>query len=152
MLNRIERVMYLSKGRRSISQQELLDMCSEFAAKNSKVGVTGVLIRIGNYFVQIIEGPREQILELLGKIKRDPRHSDLTVITQHADNKRVFAQWSMNAIDLDSQYYVNLNSVVELREQVDDMVNLVPDNKQLFVSLIKQIVEQIRGSGPRPTN
>jgi hypothetical protein len=81
--SRVLRVIYLSKATRSFQHGELLSMCARFAVANSKREITGVLIRIGNYFVQVIEGHSVAIDDLIEKIRKDPRNECLTIISRH---------------------------------------------------------------------
>jgi len=143
------RVMYLSKATRSFSEREMQSMCYRFAGANARRGLTGVLIRIGNYFIQILEGDDDEVVGVLEKIERDPRHTAVTTLLEQPTDTRAFAEWSMNLIDCERMYYVNLPQLAELREQIDDFVNGVPDNKKLLSSLILQMVNHVRGAAPR---
>lgn len=148
MSNSINRVMYLSKGRHSFTYTELVKMNERFAAKNASLGVTGVLLRVGNYFIQVVEGAEPTISELIRKIESDHRHSNFTILTNHMDHRRIFGQWSMNFIDLDSTYYVNHRETAKLREQIDSIVAGSQDMKRTFMALIVEITKHVRSSAP----
>lgn len=149
MSDTFRRVMYLSKSRHSFTQDELLGMCAAFAANNALKDVTGVLMHVGNWFVQIIEGPPDAIECLYAKIEADPRHGCVTLLSDHRDDQRTFGQWSMHLANLDSVYYLNLPAVVELREQVEDMLEGSTDRKPVIRRLITDIIGRIRAAAPR---
>ena len=143
------RTIYLSKASYTFSHDELAIMCRDFAARNIKRKVTGVLLRIGNYFVQILEGDTEVVSDLMGKIRQDSRHGAVTTLFEQHDVPRVFAGWSMNFIDCETNYYFNLMKLPELREQITSIVSASDDQKAVFSSLILELVDCIRSSTAR---
>jgi hypothetical protein len=143
------RTIYLSKANRTFSHPELLSMSLEFAAANVKRDVTGVLLRIGNYFVQILEGEDGVVTDLMEKITRDLRHGAITTLLEQRDISRAFANWSMNLIDCETIYYVNLIELRAVREQIATMVVASDDQKKLFSSLILELVDCVRSSRSR---
>ncbi|MEQ1783336.1 MAG: BLUF domain-containing protein [Hyphomonadaceae bacterium] len=64
-------------------------------ARNSAVDVTGALLVCNGWFVQALEGPMQPVLETYGRITRDPRHEQLTIIEATPTRERHFANWSM---------------------------------------------------------
>jgi hypothetical protein len=143
------RTIYLSKGSYTFSHSELLSMCLDFAAKNVRRDITGVLLRIGNYFVQILEGDEAVISDLMEKITHDNRHGAVTILLEQRGIQRAFAGWSMNLIDCETTYFVNLTDLPELREQIATMVSANDDQKKLFSSLILELVNCVRLSTSR---
>ncbi|MEJ1935248.1 BLUF domain-containing protein, partial [Nostoc sp. NIES-2111] len=62
----------------------------------ARAGITGHLICDEGWFAQILEGPETAVKDLVGRIARDPRHSEMTVLSERrllAD--RTFPRWSM---------------------------------------------------------
>jgi hypothetical protein len=64
-------------------------------AHNAQVGITGGLIRSAGYFAQLLEGSADAIDELMERIDRDPRHTDVTVLRVTAIDQRRLPDWSM---------------------------------------------------------
>ncbi|MCK0162027.1 BLUF domain-containing protein [Allomuricauda sp. F6463D] len=84
----------------SISQPELshkeLDNILETAIKvNSAKDITGCLIYHNNHFVQILEGNKNDVLEVFEKIQADDRHHTVTVLWENSIDKRYFPKWNM---------------------------------------------------------
>lgn len=70
---------------------------------NRDNGLTGVLVFDGERFCQHIEGSREAVLLLAGKIASDRRHRQFTILHQDfARTARRFGEWHM-AYALDSR-------------------------------------------------
>lgn len=64
-------------------------------ARNERLRITGALLFNEDRFVQILEGDEEPVMEVLGDILRDTRHTDVDVLPSRLAANRTFAQWSM---------------------------------------------------------
>ena len=66
---------------------------------NGMDGITGVLVFDGRTFLQVLEGPEDSVIAAFERIAADPRHSDITIISDHVVSERDFAYWSMELRD-----------------------------------------------------
>lgn len=83
--------------------RSVADIVRRSRSYNSENGLTGILVFDGNRFCQQIEGGREAVLRLAGKIASDGRHQQFNVLHQDfAGNARSFGEWHM-AYALDSR-------------------------------------------------
>ena len=97
----IHRLIYKSTATAEVvSNDTLRELESESAAANAEKGITGLLVLSGNVFVQVLEGPAEELTALFGRIMQDPRHHDVTLITFQAVVERCFNDWTMRLVDL----------------------------------------------------
>ena len=71
-------------------------------ARNRSLGVTGVLLATPAGFAQILEGEAASIDEVFGSIRRDGRHSDVTVLSYESFASRRFERWSLPYFGLSS--------------------------------------------------
>jgi hypothetical protein len=95
-------------------------------------GLTGILVFDGERFCQHIEGSREAVLRVAGKIAGDSRHRQFHVLHQdYAGAARRFGEWHM-AYALDSRGEV-MESLLQargsevpmlLQQQLDSLVML----------------------------
>ena len=53
-------IVYVSRATQPFSDGELESMCSRFSQNNQAAGITGALVRLGDYFFQAFEGTSEQ--------------------------------------------------------------------------------------------
>ena len=91
-------LMYASKISSEHSQirQDLMDILTEAVNFNSRHNITGVLYYGNGYFLQYLEGEREQIEVLFSKsILRDSRHHNCEIIFMEPSKNRSFERWSM---------------------------------------------------------
>jgi hypothetical protein len=149
LLTAMIRTIYLSRANRAFSHEELESMCVSFAAANQERNITGVLLRIGNYFVQVLEGEEVVVNELMRKIRLDSRHGAVTTLLEQPDTERAFADWSMNLIDCETTYYVNFLMLLELRKQIASMISATHARQEQFSTLVLELVNSIRASASR---
>jgi hypothetical protein len=66
---------------------------------NLENGITGLLVLGDGVFFQWLEGPRAPLLALLDRLIADPRHHDLTLLSQDEEvRERLFPDWSMELV------------------------------------------------------
>lgn len=63
--------------------------------RNAGLDVTGALISTPAYFAQVLEGPQPAVAELMRSIMRDPRHTEIKLLTEGEVPERRFSGWSM---------------------------------------------------------
>lgn len=97
----IKRIIYVSTMHAPLSDEEIIELGRLASLNNRQSGVTGVLISVHDYFFQILEGEATVLDALLEKIRHDPRHRDLTVLSaEYGLNERLFSDWGMRTICL----------------------------------------------------
>lgn len=88
-----------SEHGRDLSRATLDAIARESEGHNRLHEITGVLVHAGGCFLQQIEGALEAIDMLYGKICRDPRHTDVTLVVQQPIATRRYGSWSMAVVD-----------------------------------------------------
>ena len=66
---------------------------------NKRNQITGCLAQPDGHFVQLIEGRRKQVDDLMVKLRADTRHKDLIVLFDRTIAGRLFADWAMGKPD-----------------------------------------------------
>ena len=65
-------------------------------SRNRQLAVTGMLVFDGQSFFQYLEGPSENVLQLVASIRNDGRHRNMVVVSEGVvDGVRNFPNWSM---------------------------------------------------------
>lgn len=70
----------------------LLDSARRF---NADHGVTGMLLCVRGRFMQILEGPPASLQDAMDRIRNDPLHHDLEVLSEGGGHRRLFGEWAM---------------------------------------------------------
>jgi hypothetical protein len=69
-------------------------------AYNPPQGITGVLCHSDRMYLQVLEGGREQVNRLYGKILRDPRHTHVVLLHYEETSERRYSGWTMGQANL----------------------------------------------------
>jgi hypothetical protein len=85
---------------------------------NREVGLTGLLLVYGQWFIQALEGPSEAVMTTYTKILSDPRHQDAVVLGAGPVSTRKFSKWAMCARRL-SVADANIIGVLDLKGAFD---------------------------------
>jgi len=88
-------IIYASVATRPIEEDELVGMLQRAREKNTRLGITGMLLHCDGSFIQALEGPKPQVSELINVIRKDLRHNRIAVLFEGPITNRSFSQWSM---------------------------------------------------------
>lgn len=129
-------IIYVSKVKNMLGQHELTALADEAARSNNENQITGLLVYNGEHFMQLIEGESSRIENLLKRIERDDRHSDLVVIRRREDQPRECPAWSMRC------YTVPLKGVGAADEIFQSVpANFQADTRVIFTSFASLVRE-----------
>ena len=69
--------------------------------RNRRMGLTGMLLFEDGCFLQTLEGPPAQLNVVWDAIKRDKRHHNIEVLSEHITHSRLFSQWDLKLYNRD---------------------------------------------------
>lgn len=98
----IYQLIYVSSSQQLMDEQTLASLLTDFKQANDKHGITGMLLYKDGDIMQVIEGAKENILQLIENIKLDKRHSSMIILWQGEVPNREFGNWSMSYKDISS--------------------------------------------------
>lgn len=85
---------------------------------NQEKQISGMLLFKGGVFIQLLEGAKDEALELYGKIASDLRHEGQKILLKQECEERLFADWTMayqNVSDIDLEM---MSTVIDWKEIV----------------------------------
>ena len=91
-------VTYVSASNVAGDIAEVLRIRDQAITRNKANGVTGVLYCDSEFFFQVLEGERAEVLSTMRRICRDRRHKDVNVIDGKDIEVRRFKNWSMKFV------------------------------------------------------
>lgn len=138
----MKRLTYISKVNAILPAEDVLEIGRISSANNRKVDVTGVLIAAGAYFFQILEGEEAIVDQLLEKIGRDPRHTDITVLSsEHDCEERLFSDWDMKTVAITESTDLMLQAVGLMLQNIAQSYHIIGRYTQPM--LLKLLTEGI---------
>ena len=91
-------ITYVSDASNGLAPDEVFRVVEASASNNLRDDLTGFLIFSRNRFFQLLEGPEDRIDDLLARLKRDPRHGNIEVLSRAAITERSFPRWQMKRL------------------------------------------------------
>jgi len=99
MSQRLFSIAYFSRSNipadSSVQAREMAQIVASAQKNNLLVGVTGVLLFSAGCFAQVLEGASEDVELVFERVRKDPRHRDITVIQEGPIPARSFGDWWM---------------------------------------------------------
>lgn len=105
-------LVYISLRTPECTDAEIDKILKSCQSNNKHDDITGVLLYSQKQFVQYLEGENDKILALFDKIKQDPRHTKVIMMTNFPIKERAFPSWQMagKSVDFSSlEYQTNIN-------------------------------------------
>ncbi|PTQ74426.1 BLUF domain-containing protein [Celeribacter persicus] len=95
-MTRCLQLLYRSVARYEDFHPSDLDILREAVRFNADHGITGMLLRVDEQFLQALHGPGDEIDALVARIKADPRHQHMEILLREETvDMSPFGNWSM---------------------------------------------------------
>jgi hypothetical protein len=88
-------VIYASAQTRLLLPKQLSELLTGARSRNQSLDVSGLLLRQGTGFLQILEGDEAVVAALYERIAKDPRHSQVAVMRRGPIPARQFGAWNI---------------------------------------------------------
>ncbi len=72
-----------------------MEIVKDAKDRNSARNITGLLLHHDGSFLQLLEGPEDQVANVFEAIRNDRRHGGIRVLHRDIAPKRLCADWSM---------------------------------------------------------
>jgi AraC-like DNA-binding protein len=93
--NPIFELSYYSNKESHLTIEDFNDVLHNSRERNRGQNITGCLVYHNNHFFQLLEGPKEAVLEVYESIQKDSRHRKVTTIYEGFKSGRTFEKWEM---------------------------------------------------------
>lgn len=103
--------------------------------------ITGVLCSSGHHFVQLLEGPENNLVRLYSRILDDPRHRECVLIGMTPIATRMFDKWSMG--------YINRSEGDILIEREELLRCRLQSAENALVDAMKQFLDRLKSASPQ---
>lgn len=96
----IYQLTYRSKAREGLTTEQVMEIVDEAISFNRRSDITGCLVFDQGYFIQILEGEKDAVVDLYQKIKKDDRHQQPEILSRGWAPHRMFSSWKMGFINM----------------------------------------------------
>jgi len=88
-------IAYVSAATTYMTDADVAAILVQARANNVAHGLTGALMYHRGRFIQILEGPEEQVMARFAVISADERHRGIHVVSEEPITQRQFPEWTM---------------------------------------------------------
>ncbi|HDZ04932.1 hypothetical protein LCGC14_0299320 [marine sediment metagenome] len=129
----------------TISSAQVDDILNESRDFNSKYDITGCLIYHEGFFIQYLEGEAEIILALFEKIRIDPRHYEVILLSKGNIYSREFDTWSMAYLsdDLPNEAFQYIKLMVSPEFEIPEMSVIPNPTSKRFWLAAKNLLNKL---------
>lgn len=91
-------LVYCSRATAGVDMAAVERIVATARRSNPQRSITGLLVFGSGVFFQWLEGPRDNVLALMARLKTDPRHEDVTTLSAEDVSERLFPDWDMELV------------------------------------------------------
>lgn len=88
-------IVYSSEASTPMQTDDLEEILGHARSRNAARGITGALVYAEGLFLQILEGDRAEVEDLMARIRRDVRHETVVVLREGEIPLPMFGHWKM---------------------------------------------------------
>ena len=95
-------VVYCSRATEGVDDAEVERIIATARRCNAEHGITGMLVFGSGIFFQWLEGPRDNVTQLMTILTADPRHQNVVPLSESEEvRERLFPDWDMELVTPD---------------------------------------------------
>lgn len=94
-ISKLYHLLYFSRARDLLTAPHVRCILEVSQRNNAKRGVTGFLYAENDMFLQFLEGGKPELNQLQSHLCADPRHFDITILSEGPLKHRFFPDWDM---------------------------------------------------------
>jgi hypothetical protein len=114
----LHQLVYCSRATEGVGDSAVERIIAIARRMNPEQGITGLLVFGSGVFFQWIEGPRDNVVQLMQRIQRDPRHERVVTLSQSEEvRERLFPDWSMELVTPDHIRDVLLDAMATAEDE-----------------------------------
>ena len=110
----LKSLTYTSWAKPGLRAEDVESILEAARINNPMQGLSGVLIFNGANFMQILEGVEPAVDELMARLKRDKRHSNIAIRDEQWIARRNFPNWAMAYVTLENGQFIGEAEVERL--------------------------------------
>lgn len=127
-------IVYTSRARDAFTDEDLDALLGQSRANNDRLDLSGMLLFREGRFLQILEGPDDDLRRKMAAISGDPRHTDVTVLLDEPVDSRFFGRWTMRYESVDDQ------DAAELPDDATDFERLAGEVSSGDTSALRELI------------
>ncbi|QSE96163.1 BLUF domain-containing protein [Fulvivirga lutea] len=135
----LSQLVYVSNRKPNCTQEEISKILESCKKNNPPLDITGILLYSKKKFIQLVEGESKVITGLYDKIKTDPRHSEVRMISLSPIKQKSFPSWHMGSKELPKEK-VNFNTDITKEDETifNNILGGKEENGERVLNMLKK--------------
>lgn len=129
-------ICYVSTAAKGLDKPAIEKLLKLAKENNTRKDIKGVLLYSEGNFFQVLEGEKEDLVELFGKIEKDPRHHTVIQVLGKEINQGSFDSYETDIITERNKYDPGL-----LEEYLETLKVMDPQTKNVVESILEVFIE-----------
>lgn len=124
-------LVYCSRATAGVDDTAVARIIESARRHNPVYGITGLLVFGSGIFFQWLEGPRDNVQQLMARLEKDPRHENVVTISEGEEvRERLFPDWDMELV-----------TAVDIRDVLLDALSTATDarNARTLSGLLEEL-------------
>lgn len=92
-------IIYTSNATTCFSQKQLVNLLAKARKNNHSLNISGMLVYDDGFFIQVLEGPENDVDALFTCIEKDPKHCNVRLLLRQQLTEKEYDEWSMGFVD-----------------------------------------------------
>ena len=138
-------LVYTSVASSKFSDNHLQALLKKCRHNNEKVSISGLLLYLDPFFIQILEGDETNLRPLFDTIKKDARHQKVKIIYRKPIEVRSFPNWTMGFHRVNQQELAALDGFSDFwqKQTLDFFNNPSNETEKILHNLINKFKDEI---------
>jgi hypothetical protein len=124
---------YISKSHEQMGMISLMSILEGAIKWNQSHGITGVLFYENGYFCQLLEGDKQDILDVWDRISSDGRHIIVRKLDIRPIEKRRYPNWKLR--------FYGAEQIATHFKEISSILDGMPDHDPELLQIMRTIVD-----------
>ncbi len=128
-------LVYCSRANANVDDAAVARVVESARRNNPAHGITGLLVYGSGIFFQWLEGPRDNVTQLMQVLIKDSRHDTVVTLSESEERReRLFPEWDMELVSTD-----------DIHDVLQDALSHVENDKS--AAALRQLLEKLTADG-----
>ena len=134
-------LIYTSKATTPVTAESVSQLGRNSSRRNAAIDVTGLLLYGAGHYLQVLEGSKGVVRDLSRRISLDSRHTDFKVLFEQQRPGRVFPEWNMGQLNLDTLIQDGRSDWQKLSTQLARAGAIGFDDADPVIAWVRQFIQ-----------
>lgn len=137
-------IVYISRTSTDLTAGDIEEIVETSKRNNKRQNITGLLLHFRGMFVQVLEGEKKVLDDLLERILLDKRHEEATIIYTRPIHQRLFEDWSMAFHETELMDVLRTSGFHDIDDALEFVVSR--QGKELDIDAMTEIAPFVRSA------